>query len=133
MGKRKIGLDTGFFVRLLAGREKAISVYEKIINGEEKAVVSVIVAFELRRLALKGIIDREAYNLLENSLKKLFEVIPVDLEIAIEASSVSHGTGLHASDALIYVSYRKAGCSLIYTTDEAFKAIQSKQVKIELI
>ena len=102
MVKRKIGLDTSFFVRLLAGKEKAISVYEKIINGEEKAVVSVVV-FELRRLVLKGIIDREAYNLLENSLKKLFEIAPVDLEIAIEASSVSHGTGLHASDALIYI------------------------------
>ena len=133
MVKRKIGLDTGFFVRLLAGREKAISVYEKIINGKEKAVVSVIVVFELRRLALKGIIDRKAYNLLENSLKRLFEVAPVDLEIAIEASSISHGTGLHASDALIYTSYRKAECSLIYTTDGAFETVQSKQVKIEFI
>ena len=129
----RIGLDTGFFVRLLAGRKKAISVYEKIINGEEKAVISVIVVFELRRLALKGIIDRRTYDLLENNLKRIFEVVPLDLEIAIEASSISHGTGLHASDALIYTSYRKAECSLIYTTDGAFETVQSKQVKIEFI
>jgi len=129
----RIGLDTGFFVRLLAGRKKAISIYEKIINGEEKAVISVIVVFELRRLALKGIIDRRAYNLLENNLKIIFEVVPLDLEIAIEASSISHGTGLHASDALIYASYKKSKCSLIYTTDSAFETVQSKQVKIEFI
>jgi len=107
MVKQKIGLDTGFFIRLLAGRERAVSVYKKIINHEEIAAVSVIVVFELRRLVLKGIIDRDAYDILEGSWKKLFEVIPVDLEIAMEASSIAHGTGLHASDALIFTSYKK--------------------------
>ena len=107
MVKQKIGLDTGFFIRLLAGRERAVSVYKKIINHEEIAAVSVIVVFELRRLVLKGIIDRDAYDVLEGSWKKLFEVIPVDLEIAMEASSIAHGTRLHASDALIFTSYKK--------------------------
>lgn len=133
VAEQKIGFDTGFFIRLLAGKDTAISVYEKLTSGEIIGFVSVIVIFELKRLALQGIIDREAYELLESNWKTLFEIIPIDYDLAIEASSISHGTGLHASDALIFTSCKKAGCSLIYTTDRAFEIAQSKKIKIVLI
>ena len=129
----KIGLDTGFFVRLLAGSQEAMEVYNRIVESEAIGVVSVIVVFELRRLALRGLIDRQAYEVLERSWPVLFQVEPVDRELALEAASISHGTGIPAADALIYTTCKRSGCDSFYTVDPHFKAVSRKRPKIVLL
>jgi len=121
----KVGLDTGFFLRLLQGNPLAIEIYEQILDDKLCGVVSVIVAFELKRLSLKSgnIVDPDAYSVLEQSLPSLFEIIPLDLELALEAALVSHGTGLPTADAIIYTTYKKAGCKIVYTVDSHFKRV----------
>ena len=128
--KEKAGLDTGFFVKLLEGHDAAREVYGRIANGEITGVVSVITVFELRRLALRGVVDREAYELLENSWPVMFQVELVSRELALEAASVSHGTGLPAADAIIYTTCRKTGCRWFYTTDSDYKAVMKKRPEI---
>ena len=63
-----IGLDTGFFVELLRNNHDTVRMWEEIVEGNESAV-SCLTLLELERLALKGMIDLEAVNvLLEISL-----------------------------------------------------------------
>ncbi|WP_297445188.1 PIN domain-containing protein [Desulfurobacterium sp.] len=129
----KIGLDTGFFVKLLLGFQEAAEVYNRIIEGEVVDVVSVIVVFELRRLALRGLIDRQAYEVLERSWPVLFQVESVDRELALEAASISHGTGLPAAGALIYTTCKGSGSDSFYTVDPHFKAVSWKRPRIILL
>ena len=51
-----IGLDTGYFLRLLKGDAEASRIWTAIIDGEE-AAVSCLTLFELARLARKGASD----------------------------------------------------------------------------
>ncbi len=131
--KEKAGLDTGFFVKLLEGHDGAKEVYERVVSGEITGVVSVITVLELRRLALRGVVDWEAYELLENGWSIMFQIEPVDRELAIEAASVSHGTGLPTADAIIYTTCRRARCKWFYTTDSDYKIITKKKPKVILL
>ncbi len=130
MKAKKAGLDTGFFVKLFRNNPLAEKIYEEILGGELVGVVCVITLFELKKLALKGVLDREAYELLERSWKILFQVEPVTAELALEAAALSHGTGLPAADALIYTTCRRAGCTEFYTTDSDFEAVSDKRMRI---
>jgi len=47
-----LGLDTGFFVKLLSGNKIAIEIWQNIIDGDD-CVISCLTIFELRRLCLK--------------------------------------------------------------------------------
>jgi len=122
----RIGLDTGFFIELFSGNKQAISLYKAIVEGNIIGVVSVIVIFELKRIALKGAINKEAYKIIENHWATLFQIENIDKEIALEAALISHRTGLPTADALIYITYKKAKCKEIYTVDTDFKVISSK-------
>jgi len=128
--KEKVGLDTGFFVKLLAGSSEAVDVYGEIVRGEVIGVVSVIVVFELRRLALRGLVDRAAYEVLERNWPVLFQVESVDRELALEAASISHESGLPSADALIYATCKKAGCDRFYTADLDFEVVSGKRPRI---
>ena len=128
--REKAGLDTGFFVKLLENHDTAKEIYRRIANGEIVGVVSVITVFELRRLALRGVVDREAYELLEESWPVMFQVEPVDRTLALEAASVSHGTGLPTADAIIYTTCKRAECRWFYTTDSDYRAVTRKKPEV---
>jgi len=131
--KEYVGLDTGFFVKLLALKPEAVEIHNQISEGKIVGVVSVIVTFELRRLAMRGVVNRQGYQILEKSWDILFQVEPISKEIALEAAALSHGTGLPAADAMIYTTYRKVGCSRIYTSDKDFLKVPRKSPKIILL
>src|SRR3990172_6128592 len=65
-----IGCDTGFFVELLSGNDKAVTVWKELIGGtEDKAFVSSLTLFELERLALRGKIKKEACDVLIQAIE----------------------------------------------------------------
>jgi len=126
-----IGLDTGFFVTLFQGLNTSVEIWKKIVKGEVKAIVAAPVVFELRRLALKGIITREFCDALFEALRCCVEVKEINFEIAEKASYISHGTGMPAVDALIYSCYLEA--QKIYTVDSDFLLPGKKKPEIVLL
>ncbi len=102
-----VGLDTGFFIKVFEGNEKAVQVWRIIVEGELKALTSSLVLFELRRLFHKlGRI--EEWDAIKEAITLNCEVVPVNLDIAESGADISHGTGLPAVDALIYASVKKS-------------------------
>ena len=122
-----VGLDTGFFIRLLEGDKEAIVVWENIIEGNLKALTSSLVLFELRRIFLK--LGRgEEWTDVKNAIVLNCEVVPVDIDVAEEGASLSYGTGLPATDALIYSCVSDA--DRFYTTDSSFEVLKKKKPRI---
>jgi len=132
--KKRISFDTSYLVKLLKGNKKAVSVWEMVSKLEAEVVISPVVLFELRRLALKQEkTERKKYEVLETALLNLAEVVAFDTELALKAAAISHGTGLPARDAIIYTTAKESGCSEIYTADSDFKAVQGKKLKVIFI
>ncbi len=122
-----IGLDTGFFVKVLEENEQAVDVWDKVVKGEIGAITSSLVLFELKRLFHKlGRIPE--WNDVREAIILNCEVVPVDVGVAEEGASISHGTGLPAVDALIYTSIRRA--DKFYTTDGSFEVLKRKKPRI---
>lgn len=68
------GLDTGFFLALLQGREEVVARWRALVEGEE-GVVSGLSLVELWRLALKGVLSREDADLLTEAIPAVCRVV----------------------------------------------------------
>jgi len=126
-----IGLDTGFFVKLLEGDEKAMSIWSSFLNDDEEAVVSCLTLFELERLSLKGKIDKEGVGIIFDAIHAVCLVNWLDnKEVLTFAAKLSNNIGLHASDSLILSGFLISGANTIYTTDSGMESYKKKGVKI---
>ena len=125
-----IGFDTGFFVKFAERKEETLSTWQKIENGKENGVISVVTLYELRTLALKGAMKVE-FEEIKNLIYECLLVVPLTPEIADRAAFLSHGTGIHMADALILASLLEAGCKEVYTDNIAHLGrYKGKEVKI---
>ena len=120
------GLNTDFFVELLRGNPDLIKVWQEIMDGEE-SVISCMSIFELKKLGLKGAIDRTSTDTLVEAIMAICQVVWIDnLNILETAVKLSHGLGIPAIDALILAAFVQNNCRRIYTTD-AHMAVYKKR------
>jgi len=133
MGKMgKVGFDTSFFVELYKKNKIAVKLWLEVTEGEKKGIISMITVFELRRLALRGIISKEFCDALFEAFRKgVCETRELNWEVLEEAAFFSHGTGISAVDSLIYICCKD--CTEIYTTDNDFLKAGKKKPKVILI
>ena len=128
--KSMIGLDTGYFLKLLKGDEEARRIWSAIMDGEE-AAVSCLTIFELARFARKGSIEAEAEKTLREAILGLCRLCWIDCEdVLLAAANLSNGIGLHAMDALILSGFLSAKATTIYTTDSDFEMYKKKGIRI---
>ena len=81
-----LGLDTGYFLRLLKGDTEAIRIWTAIIDGAE-AAVSCLTLFEIARFARKGSIEAEAEETLREGILGLCRVFGPDFPLCSIAPS----------------------------------------------
>lgn len=113
-----IGLDTGFFIRLLQGDATAAEVWERITRGYTSAVISCISLYELDKQGLRGAVQKEAVETLTEELPHLCTVVWLDEPTLLRrAARIAHGNALAMADALILASLMEAGVEEVYTTD----------------
>lgn len=120
-----VGLDTGFFVRLLEEDPTAAEVWELIRRGEAEAVVSCLTLYEIDRLGLRGTIETGSAETLVRSLPHVCRVLWLDTARLRRAARVGHGNGLAMADSLILVSLMDGDADPIYTTDSDLAAFPS--------
>ena len=125
-----IGLDTGFFVRLLQDNREAVQLWETIIDGEGSSV-SCLTLFELKRLSLRGKIDSKSTETLLSGIPAVCRIIWLDEEdILLEGSDISHRFGIPAIDSLILAGFIKYDADVIYTTDSDLELYKRRGVKV---
>ena len=125
-----IGLDTGFFIRLLENKKEAVRIWERIIDGEESSV-SCLTIFELKRLSLKKAIDKETISILIDTILSICKVTWIDgKEILLMGANLSHGLGIPAVDALILAGFLVLNVTTVYTTDSHLELFYKKGIKI---
>ncbi len=126
-----LGLDTGYFVALIEGRREPTQVWERLIEGGDEATCSALSMYELERLALRGVIDRDAVHLLRHSIPAIVRVRWVDeVDLLSEAAGLTQGLGLAAMDSLILACLLAEDATTIYTTDTDFERLQRRDVRV---
>ena len=123
-----IGLDTGFFVELMNGNEKAINLWKLGIDDEVEFVVSALSLFEVERLGQKGKL-KEA-DAIRDAINAVTFVVWLNQEILSQGAGLSHGLGIPAMDSLILASLLSQGCDEIYTTDSHLEMYRSNKVSV---
>lgn len=129
------GADTGFFIELANQNSTAQDIWEKVSNGDEELVVSVI---SLNEIAVyfyrKGNIEDK--DKLINLIKLMpnVELIPVSVRISEESAKYKHSLGIPTIDSLILTTFMLYGCKEVISTDKHFKkAEEQKLIKVKLI
>ena len=116
-----IACDTGFFVEYLNANSKAADIWAGARKRRQKPIISVVLLYELRRLALKGEIKRAQPEAFLNLAPKLCVVVYLDHynrdALLEQAARIAHGNGLSMADSLIFTSALQAGATVLYTTD----------------
>ncbi|HJX30873.1 MAG TPA: PIN domain-containing protein [Thermodesulfobacteriota bacterium] len=128
-----IGIDTGFFVELIKGNKQTLNVWNEILDGDD-SVVSCISLYELKKLALKGSIDRHSIDTLLEAIKNICTIAWLDnYDVFMAAANLSHGLGLHMSDSFILSGFIRYGATTIYTVDPHFCSYKKKGVNVILM
>lgn len=113
-----VGLDTGFFVRLLQADPTAREIWSRITRGEITAAISCISLYELDKHGLKGVVEKTAAETLVEELPHLCRVVWLDGPALLRrAARIAHGNGLAMADAIILASLIEAEAEEVYTTD----------------
>lgn len=118
-----IGCDTGFYKHLLKENKLALEVWEGAQTGSHDLVTSCISLYELRKLGLKGEMNKKQAFEVASLLPKLSTVIWLSEQNSFlyeQAALIAHGNALSMADALILCSLMSAGVERIYTTDSDF-------------
>ena len=122
-----IGLDTGFFIKLLQGNETAEEIWDKVIRKKEEATVSCLTLYELERLGLKAMIDKKATQIVIDAIKENCELMWVDnQEVIAQGARLSHGLGLPPVSALILAGFILRDIKRVYTTDKNLQGYRKK-------
>jgi predicted nucleic acid-binding protein len=125
-----IGLDTGFFFKLLKGNRQATEIFEHI-DDDTDLCVSCLTIFELKRLSLRGALEEAAVNGLIDNIMSLCHISWLNnVEIHNVAASLSHGLGIPAIDSLILAGFILNGSETIYTTDSHMEKYVKKGVRV---
>jgi predicted nucleic acid-binding protein len=99
------GLDTGFFVKLLKGDRQAITLFEQV-DEDADLCVSCLTIFELKRLSLRGALEKAAVNKHIDNIMSLCRISWLDnVEIYDIAAGLAHGLGILAAGSLILAGF----------------------------
>jgi predicted nucleic acid-binding protein len=125
-----IGLDTGFFFKLLKGNHQATEIFKEL-DDDTDLCVSCLTIFELKRLSLRGALEQDAVNKLIDNIMSLCHISWLNnIEIHDVAAGLSHGLGIPAVDSLILAGFVLNGSETIYTTDSHMEKYVKKGVQV---
>jgi predicted nucleic acid-binding protein len=124
-----IGLDTGYFIEFLQANPVAVSMWRRLIENEEDAVVSCLTLFELERLGLKKGIDKA--GILLEAIPAVCKVLWIqEPETLSKAAALSYGLGIPAVDSLILAGFLASEAQTVYTTDKHLESYKKKGINI---
>jgi predicted nucleic acid-binding protein len=93
--------------------------------------VSCLTIFELKRLSLRGALEKDAVNQLIDNILLLCSISWIDnVDLHDVAAGLSHGLGIPAVDSLILAGFILNGSEIIYTTDSHLEKYVKKGVRV---
>jgi len=112
-----VAIDTGFFVAMMKGSQKAKNLWNRLRREKARPVVSTLVIGELIYILYRESLDHGEVEKIVNRVGRLSEVIPVNLSVVKKAAMIKHNYRIPYIDSLIFATALHAGCDKLYTSD----------------
>lgn len=130
-----IGVDTGFFIELKNENPEVVAVWNKVINGGEELIVSVLSINEILVHFFRNNMSDEGKELI--TLMKLFPnitLMPVSERVSEISAGYRFGLGIPTVDSLILTTFIVEQCDKVISTDPHFiKAKEQNLIDVEFI
>jgi hypothetical protein len=108
--------------------------YKAITPQLASGFVSCLSIFELKKLMLKGAIDKKSTDVILEDIKDFCEIIWIDEEkYLITSSRISHGNHIPAIDSIIIGSLIDSKVKIFYTTDSHFNSYKKNGFSIVML
>lgn len=116
----RYGFDTGYFVKYAAGTlsDQHRRALQRIAQETAVGVASAIVLYEIKKLGLRGVLDREDAEWLSETVGRACDIDRLLTGASLdEAARLSHGHGLSMADAMVLATALRNDAARLYTTD----------------
>lgn len=124
-----VGLDTGFFIAMMKGDQRAADTWSDLLASDSLPLVSVITLGELLYIAFRTGKPELGTAMVEN-IALSTRVVNVDRSIVEKAASLKAGRAIPYRDAIILSTFLLSGCRTIHTTDRNhFGKVKNRKVK----
>ncbi len=120
----KIGLDTGFLVKLYARDLKAIELWQEIVKQGYLLSINVLSIFEFLKVSLKANKNYFASIAFLDKIKQTSNILGVTDNLCLIASKLGQIYSLANIEALILTSFLEDGCEVILTTNKNFERVK---------
>lgn len=111
-------IDSGVWIEYFAGSERGKHV-KGYMEAGERIILSTINIAEVFRFILAKFSKKDAETAVDHMLKTSF-VVPVSIDIAIEAAKIKHARKWGLGDSLILATAMKENASVV-TADRDFQ------------
>lgn len=116
----RFGFDTGYFVKYAAGplEDRHRRALQAVGKDAAIGIASAIVIYELKKLGLKGVLDKADAEWLVETVGHACEIDRALTDDYLdEAARLSHGNDLSMADAMILATALRNDADRVYTTD----------------
>jgi len=128
-----VALDTGFFVAMMRGSKKAISLWREFKKEKIRPIISTLVVGELLYIFYREGKSKEAKEIVER-MAGVGEVENVSVNVVTEGAGIKHSLGIPYVDALIGATALINGCKKLYTSDRKhMKRLEGKGITVFVI
>lgn len=124
-----LGADTGFFVAYANNHPRALQVWQELVDGLHRLVISTLTINEILVYFYRrgdGDRSREWIELIVEA--DSIEVVPVSIEIAASSAQYRHGMGLPTVDSLILATFLAHDCDQMLSSDEDFQIVDEQDL-----
>lgn len=129
----KYTADSWFFLQLMEGKEKAISVWKDIRFGKSRLNIPSVVIVELTRRFLKFGYNKKLEKLLEDfETSSKMIIVDLNFDIAKDAGKIGNSYNIPTIDSIIIATAIRTGHMNILTDDDHFIPV-AKQKKINRV
>lgn len=112
-----VAVDTGFFIAMMRGSHKAVSLWQEMKKNKIKPVMSSLSIGELVYILYReGKEDEEIKGILIKMVR-VIKVIDTSSIIATKGAEIKHKTKIPYIDSLITATAIMSNCKTIYTSD----------------
>jgi predicted nucleic acid-binding protein len=125
-----VGLDTGFFVALMEGEERAVALWDELSLRSDPPIVSVLSLGEILYLSYRAGRPAQGRRMVQG-IEMACSVKDVGQETVLKAAGLKHGRGIPYVDSLILATFLLGGCDEIHTSDRGhFKRRQKGSPRV---
>jgi predicted nucleic acid-binding protein len=130
---RRVGIDSNVLIYVLEGSgplaKAAAALLDRIASGEVEGVLATLAIAEVATGPARAG-DLQMVRRYANELSSLegVQVVPLDIEVAVEAALIRGSGSLTLTDAIHLASARMAGASAFVTNDRRITSLPGLEV-----